>query len=59
MKALPQPAYPETKGGDWNMGDFLQYVELDSFLHRLDPRTKFVFFIIMSVVTSFVKTGLA
>ncbi len=41
------------------MGDFLQYVELDSFLHRLDPRTKFVFFIIMSVVTSFVKTGLA
>lgn len=41
------------------MGDFLQYVEMDSFLHRLDPRTKFMFFILMSVVTSFVKTGVA
>ncbi|MET1248926.1 energy-coupling factor transporter transmembrane component T [Sporolactobacillus sp. STCC-11] len=41
------------------MGDFLQYVELNSFLHRLDPRTKFVFFIIMSVLTSFVKSGVA
>ncbi|MDN3956022.1 energy-coupling factor transporter transmembrane component T family protein [Sporolactobacillus laevolacticus] len=41
------------------MGDFLQYVELNSYLHRLDPRTKFVFFIIMSVLTSFVKSGVA
>ncbi|MFT8391787.1 MAG: energy-coupling factor transporter transmembrane component T [Sporolactobacillus sp.] len=41
------------------MGDFLQYVELDSYLHRLDPRTKFVFFIVMSILTSFVKSGLA
>lgn len=41
------------------MGDFLQYVELDSFLHKLDPRSKFIFFIIMSVLTSFVKTGTA
>lgn len=41
------------------MGDFLQYVEIDSFLHRLDPRTKFVFFIIMSILTSFVKSGAA
>lgn len=41
------------------MGDFLQYVELDSFLHRLDPRTKFLFFIIMSVLTSFVRSGAA
>nr|WP_283163461.1 energy-coupling factor transporter transmembrane component T [Sporolactobacillus mangiferae] len=41
------------------MSDFLQYVELDSFLHRLDPRTKFVFFIIMSILTSFVKSGAA
>lgn len=41
------------------MGDFLQYVEMDSFLHKLDPRTKFTFFIIMSVLTSFVKSGVA
>lgn len=41
------------------MGDFLQYVEKDSFLHKLDPRTKFLFFIIMSVLTSFVKSGVA
>jgi len=41
------------------MGDFLQYVEIDSFLHKLDPRTKFVFFIIMSILTSFVKSGVA
>lgn len=41
------------------MGDFLQYVEIKSFLHRLDPRTKFIFFIIMSVLTSFVKSGAA
>lgn len=41
------------------MGDFLQYVEMDSFLHRLDPRTKFLFFIIMSVLTSFIKSGVA
>lgn len=41
------------------MGDFLQYVEMDSFLHKLDPRTKFAFFILMSVVTSFVKSGVA
>lgn len=41
------------------MGDFLQYVEIDSFLHKLDPRTKFVFFIAMSVLTSFMKSGVA
>jgi energy-coupling factor transport system permease protein len=41
------------------MDDFLQYVELDSFLHKLDPRTKFVFFIVMSVLTSFVRSGVA
>ncbi len=41
------------------MGDFLQYVEADSFLHKLDPRTKFLFFIIMSVLTSFIKSGVA
>jgi energy-coupling factor transport system permease protein len=41
------------------MGDFLQYVEMDSFLHKLDPRTKFAFFIVMSVLTSFVKSGAA
>lgn len=41
------------------MGNFLQYVEIDSFLHKLDPRSKFIFFIIMSVLTSFVKSGVA
>ena len=41
------------------MGDFLQYVEMDSLLHRLDPRTKFAFFIVMSVLTSFLKGGVA
>lgn len=41
------------------MGDFLQYVEMESLLHRLDPRTKFAYFIIMSVLTSFVKSGVA
>jgi energy-coupling factor transport system permease protein len=41
------------------MGNFLQYVEMDSFLHRLDPRTKFMFFILMSVLTSFIKSGAA
>lgn len=47
------------KSGVQSVGDFLQYVELNSFLHRLDPRSKFVFFIIMSVLTSFVKSGAA
>lgn len=41
------------------MGDFLQYVEMDSFLHKLDPRTKFLFFIVMSVLTSIIKSGAA
>lgn len=39
--------------------DFLQYVKMDSFLHKLDPRTKFFFFVSMSIVTSFVKSGVA
>lgn len=41
------------------MNDFLQYVEINSFLHKLDPRTKFFFFIVISVLTSFVKSGVA
>ena len=32
--------------------DYLQYVDADSLLHRLDPRTKFVFFLVMAVLTS-------
>jgi len=39
--------------------DYLKYVDKDSLLHRLDPRTKFAFFIIMSVLTSLVKSGVA
>ncbi|MFU0833557.1 MAG: Energy-coupling factor transporter transmembrane protein EcfT [Oscillospiraceae bacterium] len=41
------------------MNNFLQYVERDSFLHRLDPRTKFFFFLVISVLTSFIKSGVA
>ena len=39
--------------------DFLQYVDMDSFLHKLDPRTKFIFFLAMAVLTSLIKNGLA
>ena len=41
------------------MNDFLQYVEMDSFLHKLDPRTKFIFFLAIAVLTSFIKNGLS
>lgn len=39
--------------------DYLKYVDGDSLLHKLDPRTKFVFFIGMAVLTSVVKSGIA
>ena len=39
--------------------DYLQYVDKDSFLHRLDPRTKFFFFLAMAVLTSVIKSGVA
>lgn len=39
--------------------DYLKYVDKDSLLHRLDPRTKFAFFLVMSVLTSLVKSGAA
>jgi len=39
--------------------DYLKYVDKDSFLHKLDPRTKFAFFLVMSVLTSLVKSGVA
>ncbi len=39
--------------------DYLQYVDTDSLLHRLDPRTKFAFFLVMAVVTSVIKSGVA
>lgn len=39
--------------------DYLQYVNADSFLHRLDPRTKFAFFLVMAVLTSLIKSGVA
>src|SRR5690606_13606887 len=38
--------------------DFLQYVDMGSFLHRLDPRSKFFFFLSMAVLTSLIKNGL-
>lgn len=39
--------------------DYLKYVDTDTFLHRLDPRTKFVYFLVMAVLTSLVKSGIA
>lgn len=39
--------------------DYLQYVDADSLLHRLDPRTKFAFFVVMAIVTSVIKSGVA
>ncbi len=41
------------------MGDMLQYVSRDTYLHKLNPLTKFIFFVIMAVVTSFMKNGFA
>ena len=38
---------------------YLKYVDADSLLHRLDPRTKFAFFVVMAIVTSIVKSGVA
>lgn len=38
---------------------FLQYVDMNSFLHKLDPRTKFLFFISISVLTSLIKNGVS
>ena len=39
--------------------DYLQYVDKDTFLHRLDPRTKFVFVLAMAVLTSLTKSLVA
>ena len=39
--------------------DYLKYVAGDSILHKLDPRTKFVFFVVMAVLTSLIKSGVA
>lgn len=39
--------------------DYLKYVDGDSLLHKLDPRTKFIFFIVMAILTSLVKSGVA
>lgn len=37
--------------------DMLQYVNRDTFLHRLNPLTKFIFFVLMALLTSFTKSG--
>ena len=39
--------------------DYLKYVDANSFLHKLDPRTKFAFFVAMAVVTSLIKSFVA
>ena len=39
--------------------DYLKYVDGNSLLHKLDPRTKFMFFIVMAVLTSIVKSCVA
>lgn len=41
------------------MDGYLQYVDIDSLLHRLDPRTKFVFFVAMAILTSLIKSAVA
>ena len=38
--------------------DFLQYTARDAFLNRLDPRSKFLFFIVFTLITSFVCNGI-
>ncbi len=39
--------------------DYLQYVDGNTFLHRLDPRTKFFFLVAMSLLTSVIKSAVA
>ena len=39
--------------------DYLKYVDSSSFLHKLDPRTKFAFFVVMAVLTSVIKSFVA
>ena len=39
--------------------DYLKYVDSNSLLHKLDPRTKFAFFVVMAVVTSLIKSFVA
>ena len=38
---------------------YLSYVNKDAFLHKLDPRTKFVFFLLMALLISICSTGWA
>ncbi len=37
--------------------DYLAYTPQDTYLHRLDPRTKFIFFLVMAVLASVISTG--
>lgn len=37
--------------------DFLQYTEKNSFLNRLDPRSKFLFFLVFTIITSVIRNG--
>ena len=37
--------------------DLLQYVDLHSFMNKMDPCTKFFFFIAIAVMTSFTRSG--
>ena len=39
--------------------DYLKYVDSSSFLHKLDPRTKFAFFVAMAVLTSVITSFVA
>lgn len=39
--------------------DYLQYVDGNTFLHRLDPRTKFFFLVAMALLTSIIKSAVA
>ncbi len=39
--------------------DYLQYVDGNTFLHKLDPRTKFFFLVAMAILTSVIKSAVA
>lgn len=39
--------------------DYLQYVDGNTLLHQLDPRTKFLFLLAMAVLTSVIKSAVA
>ncbi len=39
------------------MNNYLSYVQMDTFLHKLDPRSKFIFCMVMAVLSGIISTG--